>query len=259
MNRLAIVLAVMATPALAQEPYPNTQDAVTYHRREATWDPAWFICDGLNRPVVHVMGGLDARAGVTLWTYAKAGFRTSRTAYIAGNPDAGMSQINVPLFPYPRGDRSVGAFRVLAPGVASDMAGATTGAFSSVTVGKATTSCRWLPGTRLQMFGANRSVYVTQEGGAYVYRSFDYKAPTRLTADGRSSAPSLTLRGGRLVRGTRGIETGHDVYVFTNRGYTYRATVSSDPANPGAGLSVYRGGRMIAVDTAAAYTFAARR
>lgn len=259
MHRLAFLLVVAATPTAAQEPYPNTQGAITFQRREATWDPAWFICDGLNRPVVHVMGGLDARAGATLWTYAKRGFGASRAAYIVGNSDTGMSQTSFPLFAYPRGNRAIGGFRVLSPGVASDMAGATTGAFSSVAVGKATTACRWLAGTRLQMFGANRSVYVTREGSTYVYRSFDYSARPQITADGRSSAPSLILRGGRRVRGRLGNEAGHDVYVFANRGYTYRARVSADPANPGAGLSVYRENRMIAVDTAAAYTVAARR
>lgn len=254
MRALVSALAGLAltVPALAQTAFPRTNGALTWHRRESTWDPAWFLCDGLNRPVVHVMGALDARAGVTLWTYRKARFRTSRTAYVTGNDEPGMSQIATPLFPYPRGTRAVGGFRSFAPAALPRPADATTGTFTSIRLGDATTACRWLPNIRAHLFTPRRSVVVTREAGAYVYRSFDYAARARVIADGRSTTPSLTLRGGRFLR----TADGSSLYAFANGAYGYRVTVSDDPQNPGATLAVTRGGRTISTETAAGYTVA---
>lgn len=244
----------IAVPALAQTPFPQTNGALTWQRRESTWDPAWFICDGINRPVVHVVGALDAKSGITLWDYSKRDFRTARTAYIVGNADAGAGSIYYPLFAYPRGRQQLGTMRALNPGAFGAPARSTTATFSSIAIGRARTECRFLLDTRLQMFGGSRSVVITRERGGYVYRSFDYNARLRPTPDGRSTAASLTLRGGQLIRGRGGIEAGKDVYVFRNGAFGYRAFVSRNAAEPGAGLSVTRGGRTIATTIAAAYT-----
>lgn len=254
----AAALAVFVAPAAAPyEPFPQTNGALTWHRRESTMDPAWFVCDGIDRPVVHVVGALDARAGVTVWNYAKHGFATSRTAYTLGNSDAGAGSIGFPLHAYPRGRVHVGSFRALNAGALLDPESATTGIFSAVTQGRQTTRCRWLPGTRLALITARRSVFVTRERGELVYRSFDFDARPRPTADGRSTAASLTLRGGVVARGLEGPETDHDVYVFRNGRYAYRVRVSRDSAEPGAGLSIVRDGRTIQSATAAAYTVVA--
>lgn len=247
-------LSLTAAPLAAQTAFPRTNDALTWQRHESGWDPAWFICDGIDRPVVHVMGALDARAGVTLWTYRKPSFRTARTAYIVGNDDPGMSQVATPLFPYPRGTRAVGGFNSFSPAASPDPKAATTGTFTSVRLGDTTTACRWLPNTRAHLFTPRRSVVVTREAGTYVYRSFDYAAPGKRLTNSRSTTPSLTLRGGRLFRRT----DGAGIYAFANGRYGYRVTVSDDPRNPGASLAVTRDGRTLSTETAAGYTVARR-
>lgn len=258
MRKLVFLIFAFASaaPSLAQTAFPRTQGALTWQRREAGWSPAWFICDGIDRPVIQLVGALDARAGVTVWTYQKAGFRTARAPYIAGNDEAGMSQLVTPLFPYPRGKRAAGSFTSFNPAVLPVPASATTGTFSSLQLGATRTRCRWVPNTRVQLFTPRRSIVITREGGDYVYRSFDFSARTRVTADGRSTIPSLVLRGGRIMQGAHGGELGATVYAFANGRYAYRVSVSNNPREPGSALRVTRDGRTLSTEITAGYTTA---
>lgn len=243
---------LLAAAAMAGAALPRTNGAVSWQRREAAWERAWFICDGIDRPAIHVVGAPEAGSRLTVWSYAKAGFRTTRTRYVFGRDDPGMSQLNTPLYASADSTALAGSFTSFVPAVLPDPASATTGTFTSLRLDAQATRCRWLPNTRIMLFTPKRSVVVTREGGRYVYRSFDYGSRLRVEATGWSTTPSLILKGGRSLRPA----AGASAYTFANGTTVYRVSASNDPRAPGATLTVRRRGRTLLTETAAGYTVA---
>jgi len=245
-------MMLLAVAAMAAAALPRTNGTSSWQRHGAAWERAWFICDGIDRPAIHVVGAPEAGSWLTVSRYAKAGLRTTRTRYVYGRDDPGMSQLNTPLYAGAAGTVLAGSFTSFVPAVLPDPASATTGTFTSLSVGAEATQCRWLPNTRVMLFTPKRSVVVTREGGRYVYRSFDYGSRLRVEATGWSTAPSLMLKGGRSLRPA----AGAGVYAFANGTTVYRVSVSNDSRGPGATLTVTRRGRTLLTETATGYTVA---
>lgn len=149
--------------------------------------------------------------------------------------------------------------RSINPGIVGDAAATTLPTLSSVTDKGQTTQCRWLPRGRVLMVDSRRSVIVTAEpNGSYTYRNFDHARPGAVVepaGGGRSSRPTVTVTGGRLVPSAPGKET----YRFDAAPWTYLVSASADNRAPGASLEVRRNGRPVQTSTAAAYQMAARR
>ena len=265
-----LVLAPLTGAASAQvQPTVQTQPTVQVQpaiqtlpsSRVVTYlgqTPGWFICDGLDRPGVSVMGWPDARGRSRLTTYSKTrpGEYEYRL-YRVGGADVGAGQIHYPLLPTPSGGvpYSVGSFNTGAlehPELAITP--------NVVTLDSALTrgDCRWTLNTRLLGFSARRSVTVTADpAGRLTYQSFDFVDPTRKThPDGvqRSSVPSLSIIGG-----SRMLSNTQESFVFQNAGYTYTLRVARQGQPAGATLSVSRGGKLVQTELLTGYTYAVRK
>lgn len=243
--------AVQTRPAVQTLP---SSRVVTYLGQT----PGWFICDGLDRPGVSVMGWPDARGRSRLTTYSKTrpGEYEYRF-YRVGGADVGAGQIHYPLLPTPSGGApySVGSFNI---GALEHPEQAITP--NIVTLDSALTrgDCRWTLNTRLLGFSARRSVTVTADpAGRLTYQSFNFADPTRKTQpDGaqRSSMASLSITGGRRM-----LSNSQESFVFENAGYTYTLRVARQGQPAGASLSVSRGGKLVQTEVLTGYTYAVRK
>lgn len=249
--------SAQAQPAVQTRPAVQTLPSsrvVTYLDRA----PGWFICDGLDRPGISVMGWPDARGRSRLTTYSKTrpGEYEYRL-YRVGGADVGAGQIHYPLLPTPSGGApySVGSFN---PGALEHPEQAITP--NIVTLDSALTGgdCRWTLNTRLLGFSARRSVTVTADpAGTLTYQSFNFADPTRkIHPDGvqRSSVASLSITGG-----SRMLSNTQESFVFQNAGYTYTLRVARQGQPAGATLSVSRGGKLVQTEVLTGYTYAVRK
>lgn len=228
-----------------------------YQRVEDDWQQVLFLCDGIGGERVKLVTMPNARGLSTLWTYAKPGFGTDREWVRVGDQDAGAGQIGRPI---EREDgTAVGAARSINPGMLGDAAATSLPTLSSITDKAETTQCRWLPRGRVLLVDSRRTVLVTAEpDGSYTYRSFDHATPGEVVAPaggGRSSRPTVTITGGRLVPS----DPGRESYRFDAPPWLYLVRASADNRAPGASLEVRRDGELVQTSVAAAYQMAARR
>ncbi|KQT32639.1 hypothetical protein ASG29_12935 [Sphingomonas sp. Leaf412] len=242
-------LAGLAGPAAAQLDQPGS---ISMLRGGGTWQPALFVCDGIDRDRVLVVSAPDARRRAMLTALAKPGLATASAPVRIGEGDAGMSQVYFPLLA--ADGRAVGNIHTVSPGVVNP--GATTPTVTSVTYRDDTMNCRFAPQTRVLGATLKRSVQVTATPRTgYRYRSYDYDTNLpRIAQDfgGRDTRASLTMDNGRLVD-QRG---GRRVYEFRNGGFVYRVFASVDVAKGGGGVQVWQSGRLIQTEPFGAYTAA---
>lgn len=246
---MAAAIVVAVTPVGAQLAGPAS---ISMLNGTDGWAPAAFVCDSVDRDRVLVLSAPDRRRGATLTSLSKPGLVGHQVRVRVGTGDPGMGQVYYPLTN--EAGRAVGNVHALNPGMVES--GATTPTVTSVTYGRETTGCRFVPQTRVLGVTAKRSIQVTRsDRDGFVYRSYDHGSDLPAVDrpwGGRDTRASLTIAGGRLVE-ERG---GRRVYQFARGGYVYRVLASVDPARGGGGVQVWQGGRMLLAEPFAAYTAA---
>lgn len=242
-------LTGLAGPAAAQLERPGS---ISMLRSGGAWQPALFVCDGIDRDRVLVVSAPDPQRRAILTALAKPGLASASIPVRIGEGDAGMSQVYFPLLS--ADGRPLGNIHTISPGVVEP--GATTPTVTSVTYREDTMNCRFAPQTRVLGATLKRSVQVTATPRAgYRYRSYNYD--TNLPAvsqdfGGRDTRASLTIDNGRLVDQ----RDGRRVYEFRNGGFVYRVFAAVDAAKGGGGVQVWQGGRLIQTEPFGAYTAA---
>ncbi|ADV67962.1 hypothetical protein [Deinococcus maricopensis] len=213
--------------------------------------PAWALCDALDRPETLVIGTPDRTGRAEITTLSKTTPGAYRyAAWQVGRADAGAGNVYYPL--KARSDAPGGtndALHFLNGGLTANPALELTPLLVGATLNGQARTCRWLPGTRFMGVTDRRSVLITQDArGRLTYQTFDFarfstQGVRSVPGDGaaRTSTPSLTVPGGTGGTGT---------YTFTNAGYTYRVRVSGGHAT----LSVQQGARTVQTETFRAFT-----
>jgi hypothetical protein len=238
-----------APPGFAGAPYAASR---TFFKLQDHYPPAWFLCDGIDRPAAMIVGLPDAASNITIISLDKANpGHHSQASFRLGQPDPGAGQVYWPLTT--GGGAEAGYLRAFNPGMIEDPASATTATFTEIKIGETTTSCRWRPGILLEALGARRSYLVTREAGQLVYRTFNYAQaaaaqPLPDSGPARTTPPSLEIRGGTETT----TPTGR-LYVFENNSYRYTVEIGAD--HRGA-VMVVKAGRQVAAEPFQAYTIA---
>ena len=201
--------------------------------------PGWFVCDGIDAPVVILAGSRDSDGMATFTTLSKRGVRPAIRRFTVGRADPGAGQIYYSLG---TGGREVGNVHAVDPGMVPPPGRATTPLVTGVSIGGQNVQCRWRADTVANGVTARRGIAITREHGALVYRSFDFARPSaQVNPDGvqRTSRPSLELRGGAA----RIDPDGRREWRFDNRGFAYVVSAEADASD--AMLVVRRGGRIV--------------
>ena len=245
--------ATKGVPVPVARPSGSALFNAAYHRSGRNWDPVLFLCDGVNGRRVVIVTTPNARGLSQVSIYRKPGFAMRSEEARVGDEDPGAGQIMRELR---RSDgAALGSIHSVNPGVLGDAHDTTLPTLSSISVGSEVTPCRWMAGGRLLFVGDKRTVVITAEaGGGYTYRSFDHAKPGA-PMGGTFSVATATVRDGRLVRSSPGVES----YEFSAGPWTYRLKASADNRQPGATLTVLRSNRVATISMAVAYEMAAAR
>ncbi len=198
----------------------------------------WFICDGIDAPVVYVFADGPEDQRTHLLQIDKI---TGQTVFdgelTLGPPEGAAGSVYTTLL---LEGAEVGAVRQINPGVLETPGDAYTSPFSSVSFRGEQTSCRWMPRTRLLGFTAQRSVLVYEgDSGDLIYTTYDFGAaagqtPIELSNNGRTTTFSAEVREGEENLGPDGVSfsfTAPDNYayrVFTERDGEGRIDVLRD-------------------------------
>jgi hypothetical protein len=240
-----------APPGFAGAPYAASR---TFFKLQDHYPPAWFLCDGIDRPAAMIVGLPDASGNIAVVSLDKARpGHHAPASFRLGSPDPGAGQIYWPL--RTPGGAEAGYLRAFNPGMIDDPASATTATFTEVKIGQTVTACRWRPDILVEALGAHRSYLVTREAGQLVYRTFNYDQaaaaqPLPDSGAARTTPPSLEIRGGTETPTATG-----RLYAFDNEGYRYTVEVG-DAAHPHGAVMVVRSGRQVASEPLEAYTIA---
>lgn len=238
-------------PGFTGAPYAASR---TFFKLQGRYPSAWFICDGIDRPVAMIVGLPDVAGNLTIITLDKTRpGHHGQASFKVGSPDPGAGQIYWPLTG--AGGAEAGYLRAFNPGMIDDPKSATTATFTEIKIGDVVTSCRWTPHAVVQALGAHRSYLVTREAGQLVYRTFNYDqaAAVRPLPDPgptRTTAPSLEIHGG-----AEAATKARRLYIFENEGYRYTVEVG-ELANPHGGVLVTKADRQVGAEPFEAYTIA---
>jgi hypothetical protein len=203
MRHAALAAALLLSACGQSEAPPPLPEAP-----EQTMEPAWFICDAINAPVLLVFERNGSTARVA--QYAKpTGEIVQRTEYRIGTEEGAAGSIYTSLM---QNNVEAGAIRQINSGMLEAPGSAYTPVYSSVRIGEREISCRWMPRTRLMGFTGRRTIVVSEDGdGDLIYHSYDFASvaeaqPIDLSENGRTSTFSLEVRDGvetQSAEGTR--------------------------------------------------------
>ena len=244
-------------PLRVAKPSGSALFNAAYLNAGGDWEQLILLCDGIDGDRIRIATIPNARGLSQLLTYRKRDFRPAGETVRLGDEDPGAGQIMREL--RRPGGAAIGSVHSINPRVIGDAAATSLPTLSSVTLGGATTRCRWMPRGRVLYVDERRTVLITSEpDGRYTYRSYDHAKPGKAVhtrGNGATSVATATVNGGRLVRSG----PGEEAYEFLSGPWTYRLTASADNRAPGARLTVLRAGRAVATPTAVAYQMAAAR
>lgn len=228
----ALLLAACGQPASA--PPPPAPVAVT----EAA--PIWFICDGLDAPVLFLFADRPEDGRVQVRRFDKPSGASAGVFEIAvGETEGGAGSLYTPLS---IDGAEAGLVRQLNPGMLETPGAAYTPPIASVRLQETETQCRWLPRTRLMAFTGRRSIVVHEDAdGDLIYSSFNFddanaQTPIDLSENGRSTPFSAEVRGGEEALSPEDARfnfTAPDGYAYvieTRRDGTGRVAVSQNGA-----------------------------
>jgi hypothetical protein len=214
MRRTALLLALalaacgQATPPPADA--PDTQPNAA--------NPAWFICDAIDSPVVLAFDRDDEIVHVA--QYEKpSGAIVQRTEYRIGGQEGAAGSVYTTLL---QNSVEAGAIRQLNPGMLETPGAAYTLPYTSVRLGEREVSCRWLPRTRLMGFTGRRTIVVREDAdGDLIYTSYDFASaaaaqPVELSENGRTTTFSFEARDGAEQLDPNGVRYDFQADAETN-------------------------------------------
>lgn len=194
--RIALLAAAGLLSACGQsEPPPAATEPVAVAR---VAEPAWFICDALNAPVILVF----ERDGQTVRVaqYGKPnGELVQRTEYRIGTEEGAAGSVYTTLL---QAGAEAGAVRRVNEGMLETPSAAYTQPYTSVRLGERDIACRWMPRTRIMGITGRRTIAVSEDvDGDLLYHSYDFATAAEAQAidvseNGRTSTFSLEVRNG---------------------------------------------------------------
>lgn len=240
-----LFVSALALAACGQPASTTTDQSASTTTTVATTDTGlprvapWFICDGIDAPVVYEFE--QAGSVVRVAEYAKpTGAIANRMEYDLGDGDGAAGSIYNALN---RDGQQAGYVRQINSGMLETPGAAYTPVFSSIKIGDREVSCRWLPRTRLFGFTGKRSFAVTEDAsGDLIYTAYGFADAARqhsveLSDNARTTTFSLEVRDGK-----EDVKPDHTEYRFTNNGYTYVITANKDQTGT---LAVLQGSRQV--------------
>ncbi len=236
------------TPAIPRRDEPAASSR-TFSRLKGSLRPAWFLCDGTNRPRIAVVERDEGGATATLtWVEKREGIAPTHQTYALGEASAGAGQLYFSLL---QGGQEIGNLHAVNPGMLPDPSRALIPAFVSLKAQEVDLNCRWMLGVRVMGFDGKRSVLVTQEANALTYHSFDFADAAkarqiRVEGYGHTTSASQTVQGGTEERTPDG-----SIFTFRNGPYTYVLRAGDE-----ASLEVIRDGRSVQRSDLLAWTYA---
>jgi hypothetical protein len=238
-------------PRAPASPRPEAPDAAsrTFSRLKGSLRPAWFLCDGTNRPRIAVVERDEGGSTVTLtWVEKRKGAPSTQRTYALGEASPGAGQLYFPLL---QDGKEAGNLHAVNPGMLPEPDRALIPPFVSLQADGVDLSCRWMLGVRVMGFDGTRGVLVTQEGQGFTYQSFDFAAAakakqTRVEGYGQTTPASQSLQGGTEERTSDGF-----TFTFRNEGYTYVLRAGGE-----ASLEVLKDGRSVQRSDLLAWTYA---
>jgi hypothetical protein len=217
--RIISVFIALALAACGQTeaPPPVTAPADSAQAMAA---PPWFICDGIDQPVVFLFADAPDDGRVRVVQYDKATGASVFTGEVALGPgDGAAGSVYTPLL---IDDAEAGHVRQINPGVLETPGAAFTPLFASLSFRNIEAQCRWLPRTRLMGFTGRRSIVVHEDAdGDLIYTAFNFPDaatnPIELSENGRSTRFSAEVRDGQETLSPQGAEfrfTAADGYIY---------------------------------------------
>lgn len=183
--------------------------------------PIWFICDGIDAPVVYLFGDSPSDGRVRFLEYDKRSGASLRGLDLeVGEGEGAAGSLFTPLS---HDGAAFGAVRQINPGMLETPGVAYTLPYTSVQIGERTVSCRWLARTRVAAFTGRRSFVIHEDAdGDLIYTTFDFAhastTPIEQSDNGRSTQFSVEVRDGH-----ESIGPGHADFSFTGPGgFSYR-------------------------------------
>jgi hypothetical protein len=237
------------SPPAIPRPEEPAAASRTFSRLNGSLRPAWFLCDGTNRPRIAVVERDERGSTATLtWVEKSKGAPSTQETYALGEASPGAGQL---FFPLLQDGREAGNLHAVNPGMLPDPSRALIPPFVSLQVRGEELSCRWMLGVRVMGFDGTRGVLVTQEANGFTYRSFDFAAAakakqTRVEGYGQTTPASQTVQGGAEERTPDG-----SIFTFHNGGYTYVLRAGGE-----ASLEVLRDGSSVQRSELLAWTYA---
>lgn len=249
-RRFACAALALALAACQREAPSSAETApVAAPASPAAQAATWFICDGIDAPVIYVAAQPDAHGAFSLREFDKTSAEFKPEQHLTrGEGDGAMGSVYTPFLangaPY-------ATMRALNPGMLEDESAAYTAPITEMRIGDRAVSCRWLERTRIIGFTTRRSIVVNEDAdGDLIYHSYDFsQAPSaqRVDLDGaqRTTVFTLEVRGGSEETGPEG-----SIYRFEHDGYTYMVGV---PDSGAATITVRRNDRPVQAETMLAY------
>jgi hypothetical protein len=212
-------------PARGESPPPTFIDAA----------PIWFICDGVDAPVLFLFADGPEDGRVRLVRFDKPSGASAGAVEVAlGEAEGAAGSLITPLL---IDAAEIGAVRQINPGMLETPGAAYTPPFASVRFRETETQCRWLPRTRLMAFTGRRSIVVHEDAdGDLIYSSFNFddanaQAPIELSENAQTTQFSAEVRGGEEALSPSGATfsfaaaDGYQYVVEANRDGTGRLAV----------------------------------
>ncbi|MFT3728051.1 MAG: hypothetical protein QM759_09530 [Terricaulis sp.] len=244
--RSLLFVSALALAACGQQPAATSADqtsatatAVAATDTGLPRAAPWFICDGIDTPVVFEVenGGAVARIA----EYAKpSGAIANRTEFDLGDGDGAAGHV---YFALQRSGQDAGSIRETNSGALETPGAAYTPVITEMKIGDRDVSCRWMPRTRLMGFTGRRSFVVSEDAsGDLIYTAYSFsdaskQKPIELADNANTTTFSLEVRGGN-----EDVKPDHTTYRFTNNGYTYVVTANKDQTGT---LAVLHGAQQV--------------
>lgn len=235
--RILIAALLLAACGQSAPPAPEAESPPPTFIEAA---PIWFICDGVDTPVLFLFADGPEDRRVRLVRFDKpSGASAGAFELAVGQGEGAAGGLTKPLF---IDAAEVGAVRQINPGMLEAPGAAYTPPITSVRFQGTEAQCRWLPRTRLMAFTGRRTLVVHEDAdGDLIYSSFNFddsNAQTLidLTENGRSTPFSVEVRGGEEQLSPEGASfrfAAPDGYVYvveTCRDGTGRIEVTQNGA-----------------------------
>lgn len=240
----AIIAGILAACGERDAPSPAVPPTAL---ASAAQSPIWFICDGIDAPLLAVATRVGARVEIGRLD-KMSGAEGARETYTVSTTEGAAGSVYTTLS---RDGAEAAGVRAINTGVLENPGSAYTELVSTVTIDGETTSCRWLARTRVLGFTARRSFVINEDAdGDLIYTTYDFadaanQEPIALSENQRSTPFSVEVRAGEERLSGNGAE-----FRFARAEYAYVVML---PRSGEGQVTVLRDGEAIQTEPIIAY------